>query len=738
MEKGNISIQPLKRRGNFVKIAYMQHELPGPPEAIMVEFPPSRRNRLLVESLPKGPPLSPDQILPQIEALIDGRIINWRGKNVLLQLNREVAKPSSGFAQILRAMVIPHSGSGEAKEGFQQLARDLKSYSPQLFLSQPQRIGEWFAKLQMGGFIADLVAGASSLREGRVAAVAKPYLEAVEDQIAALKKIEKDLNPSHLEVALRLADCWNELAEIPKSSSQEGRDRERDRFLKETGVEPIFTAVKKEIAEENKRLADHLWETSLIIWEKLRRNWGWPQIQKAISLLPALRSPTTLRQTIAALEANLTTQAPLPGKKEAVELDPEGLLLLLKFRWGNQLLSPSDWNLLKNDCPQLSQEGETALAFQEFSVPRKYLPSALILLLNQVAKTESPKDFLERLAKIHRSAAEDREATTLWLLTLLLLRQDNPQVKTLFEKILPSWGNLQKSIREILLNQRPGKLWLEPKSSRIEVTDPEITLKSAFPLYTSTQPVEVVETVFISPPTFPITTKETTPPVKREACRVAVDKRVRLPLFGEVGLVKDEMATGLVGAIFENHHKPWDADQLLANFGQLASQWIKEHGSEERLYLPELNKPDPFLKEAQTLGLEAIEMKGRTVIFILDQKLAIAESLETLPIGIEGKLDAGGQLQIAGMEDSFLGEPPQLWLNNLALHLATQPLLHQTGQSQRSDKELIRQVNAVAASWNRSPWRGSRPKIGLQGENSCLAVRVPGSSEIILVGELVK
>lgn len=156
------------------------------------------------------------------------------------------------------------------------------------------------------------------------------------------------------------------------------------------------------------------------------------------------------------------------------------------------------------------------------------------------------------------------------------------------------------------------------------------------------------------------------------------------------------------------------------------------------LYLPQLNLSNMLLQEARKLfGITAIYIRQDEFIFVLDEKGLNAQiDGRRLPVGFGGKLDETGQLHISGMDDSFLGEPEQLFLNNLALRLTTQSF-YEWGASPKRDREARGLAHGIIADWNKSG-RNSFPKLDINSGQTnqnwlCLPIGIANHDKPVLV-----
>lgn len=658
--------------------------------------------------------LPQEELVPIIEKFINGDIIDFisdgqAGDDFL----NEIGSTNGRLARAAYTLLW-HPGK-ESEEAYAKLADDLKHFSPNAFLLQSPQVNEWTAKLIFGISIRPVIAAISQVDKNTNQKEAQGYHKTVGKQIDRLKKTFSRLGIRDLSSYIRFKDI--SLSFLPKQLQFFSGDPQE--LLQSTEKE---MSAKGALSEN-----DLLDEEVKRAWNRLRVGWGIKQVEEIVSLLPTLHTGLVVDSIVLALEGNLPeVPKKLKGPRVDINLDPEGIVALLKWKWVD--LPSSQKTYLTKEYPNVAATFDKNLELPNFSVSKAHLPISAISLL-ELTKGKKKEKFEELVTDVHKLAREDKNAITPWLVTLLALKAENPDGAESIDKIIESWDDLPEQVRETLSSERSGKLWLT-SDGRLRTTDAKTNLLSAFHVFTSSKIEETKEQEQ------PIKIEKFEEPQTERPRTVDVDEVVLLPFLGEIGKVTETQVKSLISLVFQKGQDQLDEDNLLNEFERLNTIWEeKDSIDRERLYHSKLNRFDKYLTQGKSFGIDAIYTKGEDVVFVLDKNVALGEFLDkNMQIGLQGKLDEGGQLLIEGMDNSFIGEKEHLFLNNLALHSASQPLLYGSGIPKKSDKEIIRETNEIASFWNRS-LRGSLPKIDRNTDNPYIVISIEGSSEAVMVGE---
>lgn len=644
-------------------------------------------------------PLTKESVVPTISSLVEDRIVNWHSPEAAQETLDQTLSRRSPFARAITTML--DQPGGESKEGFGILNEDLRRFRPEAAIFKTSDDFEkWWVKFVFGTTAHTYINARAAFDHEEISPEARNLFDTVEAQMEIFKATLESFELEDLPSYLRFADLYALLGAVTKPGHFRSFGDRRQDALGKLLFPKIEEMERREIAFRN-----GLWDQDIRTWERLKIGWSWRQIQDVIAALPILGSRFVTSNAIAALYVNLKG---LPSQEvdKVTKLNPNGFVPLLKLNPETVIRE----SRAEQNYPLLVEDFEEAVQLPQFSTPVKDRPLTAIALLNEAGKIFPPDDFRRLLTDIHRLVQPDQELTTPWLLTLLSLENNHPQIAE-FVNDLAKWENLPPEVREILLNKVPGKLDLT-RRGEIRIL-PETSSLVSKPEEACLKPEEIDDKTV-------------------ESREILI-----LPFLGEVGLIKEEKTESLLqgsNGIFT------DEDGLLEDFTRLATIWRDTRGRERHLlYLSQLNPSSSPLQEARKLfGICTVYIRQNGFVFVLDEKrLNVQVDGRKLPVGFEGRLDETGQLHISGMDKSFLGEPEQLLLNNLALCLATQSFY--AWGDQKRDPEVRRSAHGIIADWNRFQ-RNSLPKIDLPldktGKNGpCLPVGVADQDKPVLVCE---
>ena len=679
-------------------------------------------------------PLPEGQIIPAVERLINGESFDFAQEGSYRDWAGELNRDGSPFVRIVADILSDTRPRPETERACGILADDLERFSPDSSLLRDKvLLKEWMYKLTLGVFAHPQIGVILQINNDLAKTGIGRYYEETQAQIDALRKTFSGLAINDLSYYIRFEDMfyfhgtrallgtsYADISEVTHPKNRPATNQESKLVLS------AFSSVKKDEDTLKKSLLDEDDRT----WERLRSGWGVKEIQDVLHLLPNIRSSAVIDHVVCALEDNFFgfSEIAPQDRKEKLKIDPLGIIALLK--WKDEYVYGGIYDIFAKAYPRVVLQLEENLEFTNFSVPRIHLPHTAILLLAEAAKRSDKTEFTNLIKSVQDNLGE--EVNVPWFITLLVLRASNPETSEVIEQIVSGLDALPVSVREIFLSSLPGKLWLT-KDGKLRSTDKRTMLLSAFPIFTSSKEDPEIITSKVSIPK-----KEEAK--KPEAKAMVVGKTSNVPFFGEIGIPTEDADAKSIICLFEKQQS-LDEEKLLDEFGKLSDGWRMADPDRNRnlLYIARLNASDDKLNEASEHGIEAVYIKGEEAVLIIRKDLAVANvSNKTIPIGLNGKIDKFGQFIIEGMDNSFVGEKEHLFLNNLVLHLALQPLLYKSGIPEEEDRELIREINKVTSSWNRSTLRGLLPKIDRKAEILNLALRIYGYKEAVLVGEKLK
>lgn len=650
--------------------------------------------------------LPKEEIVPTMQRFLSGEEIDWRTDDALGKI--EAQKTYNGsLLTVLWATIIKHIYTAESGDAMKLFAQDLLRFPVDASLLQSSSIVEWLGKFNIGLF------GYAGLNfYSNIASISLPeevetFCETIEMRAQSLAQTFRGLKSDQVVPFLHFQNL--------KESSIDSR---QGKFLKSAAP---HAKIYKEHAQAAEKIDKDLEEASDQAWDKLGHNWNWAMINQVLSALPTFRNRRILLMAVAGIEANLMDgqERLLKEHSQPDNLAVDGMMILLTFKWTD----PDIQGVISEEKP---------LAY--LSIPRKYAPSTAIELLTSFGQCSSPESLISLLQGINSRV--DQKTTSPWIITLLALRNARLVSDYINTLVADQIGNSGKTV-QILLNQTPGMLWLTP-DGKLHPRDGNTTLQKGFLIYTSSAELQQIDSQS-SKPEINVSRRgaQTETPEPRQ---VTENERLNMPFTGEVCIVVDEQTRELVDFIFSRSNTSLDIDKLFDDFDQLSSKWKQSTYNRTIIYPLQLNLDDEYMKEAAKLGIDAVYINDNKLFFVLERRVAQAQSQgEALKTAIAATLDKQGQLHTLGMDESFIGTPEQLLLNNLALHLITKPL-YMSGMTQQAygnDKEAVKAINTAVASWNRSPSIGSFPKIGVE-QNNCIAVSVPGIKMTVLLGEAGK
>lgn len=686
------------------------------------------QSRFPVSVFPDNQSLSPDLIVPTVESIISNSIIDWNADDAVPQTVTAMYRLKGVLSRTFLTM-IDHPGEESSEKGFSLLSDDLSRFFPDKTILESPQLKEWFCRFIIAGYLHPGINTRAQVDKGLIPNETKRYREIYERQMDVFKKTLSELSVEDLSLYIRFADLKLQWAE--SSSNQKDRRRLNSSPMKTADLILIEKAFKK-VSKDETAMIGNFFQEDENVWGRIKTGWKWQQVQEALFLLPTLKAFKTATHVLAALDDNLivlSAKNHLADYGGEFESDPHwniravSVSALLRHNWN----SAGGWI---KDYPNLVKTLETNLEFSGFSVPRKYLPSIAIEFLTQLGQTEKPEVFLEVLSKIHTFVENDSKATAGWLTALLVLKSGNNQAKDFFEKTIGEWTAVPSPAREVLLNQKSGRIWLT-KEGKIRLTDSRTNLASAFMIYSCDLPVEA-ETAA------PTIIADLT---RKEEVKIRPNELAKVPLFGEVGIVADETALDLIGKVMIGG-KQLEGDGLFDEHSKkFVPRWRELFNSstlnQEILYPLRANRSDDLLRQAFEFGIDGVYIKGNDVVYILKKEITGDQNNHSVQLGIRGKLNENGQLAIKGMDESFIGEPENLLLANIAIHCATKEPRCTLALSAKRDREIQSFIRSGVADWNRVQ-RGNLPKISADGENCNVAIQAPNFTEVILVAEAKK
>lgn len=628
--------------------------------------------------------LAETELILTVSDFVKGQIIDWTDPEALTAISKQLSNSKGIINKALVTLVIHHGASTDT--ALDILTKDLKGLKPDKSLLKSDRAQEWWIKFCFGQtFIMLSETTASNDVYGVIpspSSTNRKFRTEIQSQTDALTKTLSSLKPDDLTTFIAFKDlvyAWRQ------GYPQAQRNPSLLKMSLDDDHTPLSYRIQKqlEIAQSD-------------AWKKLGENWSWPQISETLSILPNLRSKKTFLAVALAMEYNLIANPPTASNYKE-ELDIRGITSLLNFRWQSWT---GQRDTLDDLPPSLTESLEEPHHAVGMPVPRKYLPTTAIELLTHAKVPD--------LTKIEQEVAGQIDVQTPWLLTLLALRSRKPSLGTFVDQALNNLINLPPHLHDILLNQQPGQLWLTAEGKISS------TKKGGFPIFTSSAVPEIIE----EQKSIQQESEEKQPEVN------LLSEQIALPFFGTANILRGEIQN-LVDLMFQKAGLELDVDKLYDQYDLFSQKWRTNTFDRNLLYLRFLNSTDHYMNLAQKIGIEAVLIKDGNFYFISGDN----GDFKT----IIGKLDKQGQLHIQDTNPSFIGEPQQLFLNNLALHLVTQPL-HESGMVSSYERGVRSDINALAKSWNQVG-RGALPKVGFSPDHPFITATL-ADGKVVLLGEV--
>lgn len=654
-------------------------------------------------------PFPREGIVPTVRSFVDGYLFGWnRLATTEVAASLIIMKRSPLVRAIFTAVMEPGQ---ETADAFGILAEDLNQFSFDKTLLSSSRLLEAIVKLRAAHLFSGL---ARTSWKGNYASPEITQLtDSTSSHITQLITTIDALTVDDLFQYVVFSDAYWQLHNEEQAIIDESAARKRN------GKSSLIIAV----SQEGFQWPASFREVNNQAWVRLRVEWGWKQMQDALTLLPNIQSPEVQTHLLAAFNNNLLASHNM--HEEAIPggyLPLPGIIRLFDFSLGhgNQEVD----NLLQEDYPFLSSAKNTTVSFGEFHMPYKNLPMGGIMLLQHLGGRMTSEDFQSLLTNVHEQLNTNSLRTQGWLCSLIILRNEFPSARPHIDTLLAQWEELPGSAKATLLDQEPGKVWMM-SSGKVRVTDPTTQLQSVYPLYVSIKAPDATipqaqEDEIDQQPSSPVTSKDT----EIRTREIAVSSTQYLPFIGEIGVLSNAQVTEEVDRAFAQKTYRLNLDRLYDDNDRLLARWRTDRLLYSRLlFAGELLPDQEGMKTAQEMGIRAVYFDEDNVLFVLDH--------QELPLGIAAKLDGNGNLSVEGMPDTFEGELLHLFLANLALYLKTRKI-ESLGKSAVFDREFKRAIHSGVKSRPLDP--------EATGERSII-IQIPNGNKpvhLVAVGEMQK
>ena len=201
------------------------------------------------------------------------------------------------------------------------------------------------------------------------------------------------------------------------------------------------------------------------------------------------------------------------------------------------------------------------------------------------------------------------------------------------------------------------------------------------------------------------------------------EESMLVPGFGKVGLLAQEDVKKFLDNISENSEF-LDEERLLNDYERFVRNFEnKGRQNAKLLFTRELNLSSKRAKELNYLGVEAVYIQDQAVHFIFKDA--------GINVAFKGVLE-NNQLQIKGMDRTFIGEPLHILINNIALDLITRGF-YKLGQKAELDSEIREPLREIVRLHNRFSTSGLR--LAIDNSSYFIPLRLNQFNLDVLVGE---
>ncbi len=624
-------------------------------------------------------PYSLDQLSPIIDGVIAGQAVDWQDPNSYTQFTAIMNRVDKPIMRSIVTLVSYDPQSPQIIEAFQKLTDDLSNFTPDASLiGDPVESKHWTFKFHLNVAIVSSLAAHLEIRQMGPTRELKRLMDQIEKQRKQMIKTLDGLTLDDLDRYLIFSDGL--YLEPPQSLIQDTTTaiNAQVRRFKKNGMAPssILNVHKAGHSTLDTYCAfiKDLSDADNNTWSRLSKKWGWKQVKSAVSSLRTAHQKIVLASVLVALEENLVVSQNLKAKfdPETIGLMPNDFVTLLRSS-GNYDDYDKEW--LEEYYPALAVDKRETLALEGLLLPKHILPMATIRILNRF-DTSSPDKIKAFLGLAHIEISADRELSTKWLATIIVLKKLNPDFEDFYNDLIDRFETLPQTVRDISLDRRPGSIWLDQNSRiRVNLSDQP---QRGYLLHTSIAEAPVDISAHQS---------AVKPAEKRED--QPQYQTLLLPFIGLVNLLDETGVSSYISSLKTQAHGFQNEDELLSEFEELQRRFKEQkNGFGTIIFLSKLNTKDQKHRNIRNLGLEGIVIR--------DQSIDLIASGQP-PFAICARMDENGLLHIPGTGDSFIGEPVHLLFNNLVLDLSSRPF----SRINETRPETAHELRDIVRNWNR-------------------------------------
>jgi len=648
------------------------------------------------------PELPTDQILPAlVQVITESTIDDFRS------FSRRVLKKNNPF-MLAVATMLDHP-SPETEQGFNLLTDDLAQFN--FSRINPENLNSLWSRTILYNRCHGLIWTRRLIDNGTLEPAAKRYNDIYSSKIAHLISAIQGLSSRELEALVKISDLSVETRRIQEEVYDRDLANQKTAITGERASIPILVLAGKTEKYNAQYQKPAIPEAIQSAWSRLDSTWNWQTTETAVALISKASAEETQDRLHEWITVNNLSgpHRDILRPESTINLDPSGLLYITKngFSYAGMRNISEGHNM---ELPFGDVNSNFAL---------RYLPISLYAILKRLNQIGTQKQFYEEVEKTNSLLKDSRDTSIPWLTATLMLFND-PEISAddsgYLKSLITERGNAPIDITEVLLDQDPGQIHLDNKG-RLRIIPEDAN--PYFYLYKSQYISSESKSVDNSKKDGTRTQSNNPEPVPL----YKTEESMLVPGFGKVGLLAQEDVKKFLDNISENSEF-LDEERLLNDYERFVRNFEnKGRQNAKLLFTRELNLSSKRAKELNYLGVEAVYIQDQAVHFIFKDA--------GINVAFKGVLE-NNQLQIKGMDRTFIGEPLHILINNIALDLITRGF-YKLGQKAELDSEIREPLREIVRLHNRFSTSGLR--LAIDNSSYFIPLRLNQFNLDVLVGE---
>lgn len=549
------------------------------------------------------------------------------------------------------------------------LADDLESFVPNINLILSDKFAQFWGKLDFGLHMAVDYDG---LDEAERSTEERRYQQIADTQYTNLALVFSEFNLQDLPALWRVESFMQSYSIFVKNWHDDSQLRPEEHSKS--------SQMNQEFLEAFQTARERLYN----------EDWGWEQIKQAIEVL-ALSESRFMTASIAngllvqiGRSKRLSQESLEQVDPQHLNFNPEGLVKLLDFK-----IREREFVLFEAGTPwEDFYNGDLS---DLIKVPNKYLPVELIRLYHLAAK-RIPTDFLNsQLVYLKRQADTKKDSTANFVSLVVSLCSHGVITGEEVESLLVGLKNLPGNFKEILTNQKPGRIFLTPER-KLRAKGPNDSLNSAFLLYQS-EAQEVIEQQQIQTTAVQVSIK---PEQTIDESNKTPESILEYDFIGDLAIAKDSDVRNFLEE--QSRKNTLFEDQLLEKLDILQKEYQPPANDQTLIFHSDLNSEDSAMREARRFGIETVVISGPVVTFVINHDQIYAKYEDgKIPLAFTAVLNESGWLEFDVDEENPVPDEIQLVFTSIVLGL----LSYQKEIPQKANGEAINGLKERIANWNR-------------------------------------